>query len=99
MSKLKTNTIEAATGTTVSLTTGHKMSGTAGSIIAPGMPLQVQSTNNNTHLSYSSSDSTGVATGISSGFSVVPSEFYVNITALKANSKYLCIFLISFICS
>ena len=92
MSKLKTNTIEAATGTTVSLTTGHKMSGTAGSIIAPGMPLQVQSTNNNTHLSYSSSDSTGVATGISSGFSVVPSEFYVNITALKANSKYLCIF-------
>ena len=25
-------------------------------------------------------------------FSVVPSEFYVNITALRANSKYLCIF-------
>ena len=92
MSTLKTNTIQAATGTTVNVASGHKMSGTAGSIIAPGMPLQVQSTNNNTHLSYSSSDSTGVATGISSGFTVVPSEFYVNITALKANSKYLCIF-------
>ena len=92
MSTLKTNTIQAATGTTVNVASGHKMSGTAGSIIAPGMPLQVQSTNNNTHLSYGSSDSTGVATGISSGFTVVPSEFYVNITALKANSKYLCIF-------
>ena len=92
MSTLKTNTIQAATGTTVNVASGHKMSGTAGSIIAPGMPLQVQSTNNNTHLSYSSSDSTGVATGLSSGFTVVPSEFYVNITALKANSKYLCIF-------
>ena len=92
MSTLKTNTIQAATGTTVNVASGHKMSGTAGSIIAPGMPLQVQSTNNNTHLSYSSSDSTGVATGVSSGFTVVPSEFYVNITALKANSKYLCIF-------
>ena len=93
VSKLKTNTIEAATGTTVSLTTGHKMSGTAGSIIAPGMPLQVQSTNNNTHLSYGSGDGTGAATGFSNNdFTVVPSEFYVNITALRANSKYLCIF-------
>tara|TARA_B100001057_G_C22566708_1_gene839490 strand:+ start:4 stop:690 length:687 start_codon:yes stop_codon:yes gene_type:complete len=91
VSTLKTNTIQAATGTTVSLTTGHKISGAAGSLIASGMPLQVQSTNNNTHLSYGSGDGTGVATGISD-FSVVPSEFYVNITALRANSKYLCIF-------
>ena len=91
VSTLKTNTIQAATGSTLSIATGTTLSGSAGSVIASGMPLQVQSTNNNTHLSYGTGDGTGVATGIGD-FSVVPSEFYVNITALRANSKYLCIF-------
>ena len=81
----------SATPTTVEIASGHKLSGAAGSIIATGSPIQVQSTNNNTHLSYGTGDGTGVATGIGN-FSVVPSEIFVNITALRANSKYLCIF-------
>ena len=81
----------SATPTTIEIASGHKLTGAAGSVIASGMPLQVQSTNNNTHLSYGTGDGTGVATG-TTDFTVVPSEFYVNITALRANSKYLCIF-------
>ena len=95
MSTLTVQNIQGSStsSNTISVASGHKLSGTAGSIIAPGMPLQVQSTNNNTHLSYGSGDGTGVATGFAnSDFTVVPSEFYVNITALRANSKYLCIF-------
>ena len=91
MSTLKVNTIQPESGSTINIPSGNKLTGAAGSIVAPGAPIQVQSTNNNTHLSYGSGDGTGVATG-TSDFTVVPSEFYVNITALRANSKYLCIF-------
>ena len=41
MSTLKTNTIQAATGSTVSIASGNKISGAAGSIVAPGQILQV----------------------------------------------------------
>ena len=91
MSTLKVNTIQPESGSTINIPSGNKLTGAAGSIVATGAPIQVQSTNNNTHLSYGSGDGTGVATG-TSDFTVVPSEFYVNITALRANSKYLCIF-------
>ena len=93
MSSLTVQNIQgsASSSNTINVASGHKISGAAGSIIATGSPIQVQSTNNNTHLSYGTGDGTGVATGITD-FSVVPSEFYVNITALRANSKYLCIF-------
>ena len=40
MSTLKTNTIQAATGTTLNITSGHKLSGAAGSIVAPGQVIQ-----------------------------------------------------------
>ena len=65
---------------------------TAGQIVYPGMPLQIQNTNFTTHLSYGSSDSTGVATGVTNGFSVIPSNIYVNVTAVRSNSKYFCMF-------
>lgn len=54
-----------------------------------GSMLQVVSVNFNDVLTYGSSDSSGAATGLVGGFSVIPSEIYVNITAKKANSKYL----------
>ena len=54
-----------------------------------GTVLQVKSTNFNNALTYGSSDSTGVATNVTNGFSVIPSQIYVNITATKANSKFL----------
>ena len=43
----------SATPTTIEIASGHKLTGAAGSVIATGAPIQVQSTNNNTHLSYS----------------------------------------------
>ena len=54
-----------------------------------GTALQTVSTNFNDIISIGSSDSTGVATGLTGGFSFIPDESYVNITAKKANSKYL----------
>ena len=54
-----------------------------------GTALQTVSTNFNDIISIGSSDSTGVATGLTGGFSFMPDESYVNITAKKANSKYL----------
>lgn len=65
---------------------------TAGQIVYPGMPLQIQNTNFTDHLSYGSSDSTGAATGLTNGFSVIPSNTYVNVTAIRSNSKYFCMF-------
>ena len=41
MSTLKTNTIQAATGSSVNITSGHKLTGAAGSIDVPGQVLQV----------------------------------------------------------
>tara|TARA_Y100000114_G_scaffold111548_1_gene105293 strand:+ start:96 stop:698 length:603 start_codon:yes stop_codon:yes gene_type:complete len=41
LSTLKTNTIQAATGSSVNITSGHKLTGAAGSIVAPGQVLQV----------------------------------------------------------
>lgn len=41
VSTLKTNTIQAATGSTVNVASGHKLSGAAGSIVVPGQIIQV----------------------------------------------------------
>ena len=41
MSTLKTNTIQAATGSTLNIASGHKITGAAGSIVAPGHVIQV----------------------------------------------------------
>lgn len=65
----------------------------SGAVTAGDLPsgsvLQVVSVNFDDALTYGSSDSSGAATGLVGGFSVIPSEIYVNITAKKANSKYL----------
>ena len=41
MSTLKTNTLQAATGTSVNVASGHQITGAAGSIIVPGQVLQL----------------------------------------------------------
>ena len=43
MSTLKVNSIEARTGTTISVASGQKLTGAAGSIVTPGNVLQFQS--------------------------------------------------------
>ena len=43
MSTLKLNNIEAATGTTINIASGDKLTGATGSIAAPGSVIQVQS--------------------------------------------------------
>ena len=53
MSTLKTNTIQAATGTTVNVASGHKITGATGSIVAPGHVIQVKSGSYNEILSLS----------------------------------------------
>jgi phosphotransferase system IIB component len=55
MSTLKTNTIQAATGSTVNVASGHKLSGAAGSIVAPGQVIQVVSGTHATETSFTSS--------------------------------------------
>jgi len=52
--------------------------------------IQVKSTNFNTELAYGTADGTGQS--LTSGFSVIPSESYVNITSIGTNSKFLVIF-------
>ena len=42
MSTLKLNNIEAATGTTINIASGNKLSGAAGSLSIPGSVIQVQ---------------------------------------------------------
>ena len=67
VSTLKTNTIQAATGTTVSIASGNKISGDAGAIVVPGQVLQVQSALKTDHFSSSSTsfvDVTGLTVDI-----------------------------------
>lgn len=54
-----------------------------------GTVLQVVSTNFNDRLTYTSNDNSGVNTSLGSGWSVIPTQSYVNITSKKANSKFL----------
>ena len=77
VSTLKTNTIQAATGTTVSIASGNKISGDAGSIVVPGQVLQVQSALKTDHFSSSSTSFVDV-TGLT-----------VNITPSSTSSKVL----------
>ena len=77
MSTLKTNTLQAATGTTVSIASGNKISGDAGAIVVPGQVLQVQSALKTDHFSSSSTSFVDV-TGLT-----------VNITPSSTSSKVL----------
>ena len=60
--------------------------------VGAGNVLQVVSNTFNDRLSYGTSDSTGVATGVTNGFTIVPSQSHIDITAKGANSKYLVMF-------
>ena len=102
MSTLKVNSIEARTGTTISVASGNKISGAAGSIAAPGQIIQIQQyylgnagVNDGHHTSVTT-QGTGVGTGASSfgrahaitttTTTPTASEFQVNITPTAANS-------------
>ena len=76
MSTLKTNTIQAATGSTVSVASGNKISGAAGSIVAPGQILQV----------VTATDSTERTTA-SSSFVTASNTLSVTITPASTSSK------------
>ena len=78
VSTLKTNTIQAATGTTVSIASGNKISGSAGSIVIPGTIVQT--------LQSIKTDTQVIATSFS--FTQI-SGLTVNITSQEANSKFL----------
>ena len=55
VSTLKTNTIQAATGTSISVASGHKISGAASSILAPGMIVQTVQSSTTTYFNTTSS--------------------------------------------
>ena len=78
MSTLKTNTIQAATGTTINVASGNKISGAAGSIVAPGQVLQT----------VEATDSTQTTT--TSG-SYVDTGLTATITPSSTSSKILAI--------
>ena len=71
MSTLKTNTIQAATGSTLSIATGTTLSGAAGAIIAPGQVIQVQtaSVDTQTQITSTSFVTTNMSVNITPKFS------------------------------
>ena len=76
VSTLKTNTIQAATGSTINIATGTNLSGAAGSIVSPGQVIQTISTG------------TIAATTISSA-SWTDTNYTLSITPQFSNSKIL----------
>ena len=76
MSTLKTNTIQAATGSTVSIASGNKISGAAGSIVAPGQILQVVTATDSTE-----------RTTTSTSFVAASNTLSVSITPSSASNK------------
>lgn len=82
MSTLKTNTIQASTGSTISLTSGHKISGDAGAISAPGQIIQTvhltsQSVNSTTSTSFVQIGDTLSITPTSSSSKILITMYYV----------------------
>ena len=76
VSTLKTNTIQAATGSTINIATGTNLSGAAGSIVSPGQVIQTISTGT-------------VATTSISASSWVDTNYTLSITPQFSNSKIL----------
>jgi len=60
--------------------------------VGAGNVLQVVSNTFNDRLSYGTADGSGVATGITGGFSIVPTQCHTDITAKGNNSKFLVMF-------
>ena len=80
MSTLKLNNIEAATGTTINIATGDKISGAAGSMVTPGSVIQVVEFTESTDYSTTSTntDVQGPQTGT---FTLIKSDSKVLVTA------------------
>jgi len=79
MSKIEVNEIAGRSGTSISVASGHKITGAAGSIIAPGHVIQVVSVNVNAQENVSSSSY------------VASSGVTLQITPSSASSKILTI--------
>ena len=77
MSTLAVNTIQAQTGSSLSVASGHSLTGPAGSIAVPGSVIQVQ------HQTFSNQVSSSSGTIAATGWAM-------NFTPYKANSKLLC---------
>lgn len=89
---IKVGKIAAATGTTVNVESGHKISGAAGSIVAPGNVIQFQSSVNQ---NASSTTFTGTATSDYKFLGNRPSRTYnlaqtVTITPTSTSSILYC---------
>ncbi len=76
MSTLKLNNIEAATGTTINIASGNKISGAEGSLSVPGVIVQVK-------------EATTSGTIQSTSTSYVASGVIVSITPKFQNSKFI----------
>ena len=61
-------------------------------LLSSGHVIQVVSNTFNNRLSYATADGSGSATGVTSGFTIIPSQCHTDITAKGANSKYLVMF-------
>ena len=65
MSKIEVNEIAGRSGTSISVASGHKISGAAGSIVAPGQVIQTVSTTVGTEASFTSSSFFASTTSVS----------------------------------
>ena len=90
VSTLKTNTIQAATGSTLNITSGHKITGAAaGSIVAPGQLIQIQQyylgnagVNDGHHTSV-----TTPGTGVGSGSTAFGRQYAITSTSLTPTAS------------
>ena len=82
VSTLKTNTIQAATGTTLNVASGHKINGASGSIVIPGLVIQTISVTGTTQGSTTSTAPTelGVAAAITPQFATSKIAVWMGVT-------------------
>ena len=82
VSTLKTNTIQAATGTTLNVASGHKINGASGSIVIPGLVIQTISVTGTTQGSTTSIAPTelGVAAAITPQFATSKIAVWMGVT-------------------
>ena len=92
VSTLKTNTIQAATGSTINIATGTNLSGAAGSIVAPGNIIQVESVNPavaNFNTTSTSFVTTGIAVSITPKFSTSKILISASFNSYKSTTNHI----------
>jgi len=88
MSTLKLNNIEAATGTTINIAAGDKLSGAAGSLAIPGSVIQVVEGSHSNWNAVSSSSYAYASVGveITPKFSTSKIQVFINLNGLYAST-------------